>query len=125
VQDLLAAVDLVRTRGATKVFLLGASRGGALSLAGATQTPVDGVITLSSPPPAEGAASVAAVTVPSLYVNSENDDFAESTQAMYDAANEPRQLQMYPGGGHGVALFATHADLIDLIATFIHAHGGA
>jgi pimeloyl-ACP methyl ester carboxylesterase len=125
VQDLIAAVDLVRSRGATKVFLLGASRGGALSLTGATQTPVDGVVTLSAPPPAEGAASVSAVTVPSLYVNSENDDFADSTQAMYDAANEPRQLQMYPGGGHGVALFATHTDLVDLITTFVREHGGA
>ena len=125
VQDPIAAIDLVRSRGATKVFLLGASRGGALSLTAAMQTPVDGVITLSAPPPAAGPESVAAVTVPSLYVNSENDDFAESTQAMYDVANEPRELQMYPGGGHGVALFATHSDLIDRIATFIREHGGA
>src|SRR5262245_42672433 len=125
IQDLIAAVDLVRTRGATKVFLLGASRGGTLSLTGATQTPVDGVITISAPPPEEGPASVAAVTVPSLYVNSENDGYADSTQAMYDAANEPRQLQMYPGGGHGVALFARHPDLIDLVVNFIREHRGA
>ncbi len=125
VQDPIAAIDLVRSRGATKVFLLGASRGGALSLTAAMQTPVDGVITLSAPPPAEGPESVAAVTAPSLYVNSENDDFAESTQAMYDAANEPRELQMYPDGGHGVALFNSQPDLIDRITTFIRAHGGA
>jgi pimeloyl-ACP methyl ester carboxylesterase len=125
IQDLIAAVDLARTRGATKVFLLGASRGGALSLTGATQVPVDGLITISAPPPAEDPASVAAVTVPSLYVNSENDGYADSTQAMYAAANEPKRLQMYPGGGHGVALFARHADLIDLVANFIREHGGA
>jgi alpha-beta hydrolase superfamily lysophospholipase len=125
VQDPIAAVDLVRERGATKVFLLGASRGGALSLTAAMETPVDGVITLSAPPPTDGPAAVSAVSVPSLYVNSENDEFAESTQAMYDAANEPRELEMYPGGGHGVALFSTHDDLIDRIATFIRDHGGA
>jgi uncharacterized protein len=124
VQDTIAAIELVRSRGATRVFLLGASRGGALSLTAAMQTPVDGVITLSAPPPTEGPTAVGAVTVPSLYVNSENDDFADSTQAMFDAANEPRELQMYPGGGHGVALFNAHADLIDRIATFIRAHGG-
>jgi alpha-beta hydrolase superfamily lysophospholipase len=124
VQDPIAAIDLVRSRGATKVFLLGASRGGALSLTTAMQTPVDGVITLSAPPPTDGPAAVAAVTAPSLYVNSENDDFAESTQAMFDAANEPRELQMYPDGGHGVALFNAHADLIDRITTFIRQHGG-
>ncbi len=125
VQDPIAAIDLVRSRGATKVFLLGASRGGALSLTAAIQTPVDGVITLSAPPPADGPAAVAAVTAPSLYVNSENDDFAESTQEMYDAANEPRELHMYPDGGHGVELFNSQPDLIDRIATFIRAHGGA
>lgn len=125
IQDLIAAVDLARTRGATKVFLLGSSRGGSLSLTAATHLPVDGVITLSAPPPDAGPASVAAVTAPSLYVNSENDGYAASTQAMYDAANEPRQLQMYPGGGHGIALFARHADLMDLIVDFIREHGGA
>jgi pimeloyl-ACP methyl ester carboxylesterase len=125
VRDLLAAIDLVRSRGATKVFLLGASRGGSLSLNAAMQTPVDGVVTLSAPPPPDGAAAVAAVTVPSLYVNSENDDFADSTQAMYDAANEPKELQMYSGRGHGVALFSSQPDLIDRIVTFIGAHGGA
>lgn len=125
IQDLIAAVDLVRTRGATKVFLLGSSRGGTLSLTGATQIPVDGVITISAPPPEQGPALVAAVTAPSLYVNSENDGYADSTQAMYDAANEPRQLQLYPGGGHGVALFASHPDLIDLVVNFIREHGGA
>ena len=119
VQDTIAAIDLVRSRGATKVFLLGASRGGALSLNVAMLTPVDGVITLSAPPPAEGPAAVAAVTVPSLYVNSENDDLAESTQAMYDVANEPRELQMYAGGGHGVALFNSQPDLVERIAAFV------
>ena len=44
---------------------------------------------------------------------------------MYDAANEPRELQMYPDGGHGVALFNSQPDLIDRITTFIRAHGGA
>jgi dienelactone hydrolase len=124
VRDLLAAVELVRSRGAAKVFLLGASRGGTLSLDAATRTPVDGVVTLSAAPPLDGAAAVAAVTAPSLYVNSENDDFAESTQEMYDAAAQPKELQIYPGRAHGVALFNSQPDLIDRIVTFIRAHGG-
>lgn len=125
VRDLLAAVELVRSRGAAKVFLLGASRGGTLSLDAATRTPVDGVVTLSAAPPLDGTAAVAAVTVPSLYVNSENDEFAESTQEMYDAANEPRELQLYPGGDHGVALFNSQPDLVERIVAFLRAHGGA
>jgi pimeloyl-ACP methyl ester carboxylesterase len=124
IQDLIAAVDLARTRGATKVFLLGASRGGALSLTGATQIPVAGLITISAPSPAEDPASVAAMTVPSLYVNRENDGYADSTQAMYAAANEPKRLHL-PGRRPGVALFARHADLIDLVTNFIREHGGA
>jgi uncharacterized protein len=125
VRDVLAAIELVRSRGAETVFLVGASRGGGLSLEAAVLAPVDGVVTLSAAPPADGPAAVAAVTAPSLYVNSENDDFAQTTQEMYDAANQPKELQMYPGGDHGVALFNSQPDLIERIATFVRAHGGA
>jgi dienelactone hydrolase len=125
VLDLLAAIDLVRSRGAEKVVLLGASRGGTLSLAAATKTDVDAVVTLSAPPPDQGPAAVAAVAEPSLYVNSENDRFADSTQEMYEAANQPKEIEIYPGANHGVALFDSEPGLIDRIVAFISAQAAA
>jgi uncharacterized protein len=125
VLDLLAAIDLVRSRGAEKVVLLGASRGGTLSLVAATQTDVDAIVTLSAPPPDQGPAAVAAVTEPSLYVNSENDRFADSTQEMYEAANQPKEIEIYPGANHGVALFDSEPGLIDRIVAFVSAQTAA
>lgn len=122
-QDLLAAITFVKSQGAKKVILLGASMGGAVSLDVASQAEVAGVITLSAP--LKGwieEKKITAITAPKLFVNSQDDTYAQDTQHMFDIAQQPKEIHIYPGGAHGTSLFGTENghDVIDRIVAFAH-----
>jgi pimeloyl-ACP methyl ester carboxylesterase len=91
-QDVVAAVQQVRSAGARKVFLIGASMGGTASLAAAAVAapPVDGVISLSAPIAYRGADALAAMpklTMPLLIVAGDQDGaFAENARELHAAA---------------------------------------
>jgi fermentation-respiration switch protein FrsA (DUF1100 family) len=55
------------------------------------------------------AADLQAITVPKLFINTERDQigFADDTQKMFDAAPEPKEIQIYPGIDHGSDVFKT------------------
>src|SRR6266702_4367610 len=115
-RDVLAAIALVHSRGAKRVILLGASMGADISLIVAAETPVAGVITLS-PEYLFGLSNnqIKAIFAPKLFINSQNDGFADDTQQMFQNARPPKALHLYPGNAHGVAIFETQYGQ-DLIA---------
>lgn len=111
--DMAAAVEFVRQQGAERVVLVGASLGGMAAIEVAAVQPVDAVAVFSSPlgPVSVGfqvdIADIAAIQAPILFVVTENDNYADDIEQMYEAANEPKAIEVYPGNRHGTELFET------------------
>ncbi len=122
--DLHAAIAFARQQGATKIVLLGSSMGGTATLKVAASEQVVAVITLSAPQTfASGVsdAEVKAISAPTLFINSQNDDFASDTQHMYDMANQPKEIHLNDGSAHGTAIFDSEngAELTQRIMNFV------
>ena len=70
-RDVQAAVDFIKSKGVSRVFLIGASMGGTASLKVASREDVAGVITLSAPWAIEGLDAqedIKAVLAPKLFI---------------------------------------------------------
>jgi uncharacterized protein len=114
VPDLLGAVAYVRTLGATRVVLIGASLGGITvgKVAGSVRPAA--VVVLSSPQELSAyglvvsAPELEAMAGPKLFIASEQDTTVPpaQTRAYFDHAPEPKQFHSFPGDGHGVRIFA-------------------
>lgn len=132
--DLRAAIAFARQQGAKKIALVGASWGGMLSAMLASREGVHAVIIMASPPETRiqgevfrvETADLAAITVPKLFMSTENDRVVPNreTRRLYDAAPDPKEWQIFPGDVHGTELFATPAgaDLKARILTFLKTH---
>ena len=120
-RDVFAAIAFVRSQGAKRVILLGASMGADISLIAAAETQVAGVITLS-PEYLFGLNNneVRAISIPKLFINSVDDGYADDTRQIFQNALPPKELHLYPGSAHGVAIFGTEygQDLIARIIAF-------
>jgi alpha-beta hydrolase superfamily lysophospholipase len=106
--DVLAAIQVMRARGARKIVLGGASLGGAavLSAAALAPTRVDGVISFASPQVfgrVDALAASRALRVPALFVSAaEDNNFADEARALYEASGSPdKRLAIVPGTVHG------------------------
>jgi dienelactone hydrolase len=115
VPDLLGAVAYLKAAGASRIVLIGASLGGitvgkvGASAGAAAVVIISAEQDLSAYGLTVSAQELAALTVPKLFVASEQDTntpFAD-TRAFYERAPPPKELKTYPGGVHGVGLFAT------------------
>lgn len=123
--DLRAAIHFLRTQGVKQIALMGASLGGAVTLRVAATETVVAVATLSAvawwnnQPVTDDI--LRAIKAPKLFVNSELDDDASGTQHMYDVSAQPKQIHLYPGRAHGVAIFGTDfgPDLTQRLLTFM------
>lgn len=106
--DVLAAIQVMRARGARQFVLAGASLGGAAVLSAAALSPaqVSGVISFASPQNfgrVDALRAARALRVPVLFVSAEEDaPFPEDARAMYDACSSAdKRLAIVPGTVHG------------------------
>jgi dienelactone hydrolase len=129
--DLQAAIAYIRQQGAQQIVLVGASLGGMAALDVADEVAPTAVIILAAPlnetffPTLHTtAADIQAITVPILFLGSEEEEFAPDIQQMYDLASAPKEIQLYPGQAHGTELFATlySDELSAKILSFIQAY---
>jgi pimeloyl-ACP methyl ester carboxylesterase len=108
-EDVLAAAEELRARGARRVVVVGASMGGTAALVAAAREELDGVVTLSAPSTFMGIAAppevVAAVDEPKLFVAAEGDGQAAATaQQFYTTAPGAKRVEIVTGDDHGMAL---------------------
>jgi pimeloyl-ACP methyl ester carboxylesterase len=105
-EDILAAVRWLHARGASRVSVLGASRGGrAAAEASAASAPgeIDRLVLLS---PA-GIPEPEKLRGRTLLVASEQEPGVAQRRAQYARAPEPRRLRLLPGSAHAQHILAT------------------
>lgn len=130
--DLQAAISFAQRQGARHIVLVGASIGGAVTAnVAASTSSVTAVAIISSPrdfPQVEVSdATTARIVAPKLLMNSQGDSYASDTQAMYDAAHQPKDLHLYPGRDHGLDLLTGlyGADAMQRLLTFVQQYAPA
>jgi dienelactone hydrolase len=110
-QDVVGAVEYLRSRGVERVGLVGASQGGTASLVAAAQPGVDprAVITLSAPTEIDGLAVtpelLSSITASKLFLAGVGDaPAAASAQTLSEVAPPPKRLVILPADDHGTDL---------------------
>jgi alpha-beta hydrolase superfamily lysophospholipase len=114
-RDLRAVVARARADGARRVFLMGASYGGAVALTYAPRLTLDGVISLSGEtylPSAKANALVSAprLHMPLLVVGSRHDRYLPVKDALAlirRVGSKDKRTAFYPGGWHGWGIVET------------------
>ena len=134
--DVAAAVRAVRTLGARRVVVVGASLGGIAGVVGAANARplVTGLVAVSAPAEIAGRLNAlpaaTRLAVPTLYVAAEQDqntpyDFAADAQRLYDATGtSEKRVELEPGSLHGVALVAGSARVRALVEAFVRDPAG-
>ncbi|MGH2671957.1 MAG: alpha/beta hydrolase [Actinomycetota bacterium] len=132
-QDVVGAIEFVRSRGATSVSLVGASMGGTASLVAASRDGVDvrAVIALSAPASIEGlvvdGALLSRVSVGKLFIAGVGDAVAASdAESLYAQAPPPKRVEIVPADDHGTDLLTgSQAEVVRrLIETYLQQTGG-
>lgn len=124
VEDVLAGVDYLARNGASDVLLVGHSFGGAVVIRAAIlEARVSGVVALSSQ--SYGTEGVESISPrPILLIHGEQDEVlpAHCSVDIFQRANEPRDLILYPGCRHGLdqCVEALDRDLLRWFRAHIH-----
>jgi uncharacterized protein len=114
-EDLHGAAAYLRSRGATRIVLIGASLGGMVTAKAAKGTRADAVAIIAAPADrpdfdlSVAPADLRAVTGPKLFIASDNDATvaAAETRTIFDRAPEPKTWRSFPGTAHGTQLLDT------------------
>jgi pimeloyl-ACP methyl ester carboxylesterase len=132
-QDVLGAVDFIRSQGADSVSLVGASMGGTASLVAAAHasTPIAAVITLSAPTSIEGlVADPNVLTLLSggkLFIAGVGDaSAATSAEQLYEQSPPPKRVEIVPADDHGTDLLtgSQSEEVRTLVFNYIAQFGG-
>ncbi|MFF6955208.1 alpha/beta hydrolase family protein [Streptomyces sp. NPDC008317] len=131
VRELTAAAAYLRSKGVTKLLLVGASKGGTavLSAAGAITPPVDAVVSLSAPSTYSGMDAsmvVPNLTMPVFYMAAELDSpFQDSTKELSKLTKKAKEndLTIVGGFNHGVSMLSDEANYAKVKA-FLKKYGG-
>lgn len=131
VKDLLEVLAFVKSHGFSKVILIGACRGGVISLQVAannnSNTDIIAVAALAAPIQYEGTTfytseELRSISIPKLLINSEGDDSANDTRKMHEVFIDPKAIFFYSGNEHGTDIFSNpdhKKALIKQLANFI------
>ncbi|MDE2860382.1 MAG: alpha/beta fold hydrolase [Chloroflexota bacterium] len=108
--DVEAALDYLKDRGASRVFLVGASMGGTASLKVAARSEVAGVVTLSAPPSIDGVDAtpdLRRIAAPKLFIAARDDGFyARSASLFEQRTDDPRERHLVEGAAHGTDMLS-------------------
>ncbi|MDF9814455.1 hypothetical protein [Streptomyces sp. SPB162] len=129
--EVVAGAQLLRSKGAKKLVLMGASKGGTSVLAAAAKVAPapDAVVSLSAPErygQMDAAAAVPGLTAPILYMAADGDTaFADSTKALSKASVKAAENSLYivTGANHGVSMLDDAGNWAKVTA-FLKKYGG-
>ena len=106
--DLEGALEHLAQRGVYDVFVIGASMGGTAAVKVAMGRSLLGIVALSAPAEFQGVTAMEdgqRLSVPTLFIAAEDDRTAQqAAAALFEAASQPRLLEIYAGGDHGTDL---------------------
>lgn len=121
VLDALAACSFLKGIGAEQVVIVGHSFGGAVAVKAGELAPIStAVVGMSSQ--RFGTQEVEQLGKPLLLIHGQRDEVLDqaASQDIYDRAQEPKQLVLLEGAGHGLMEVAD--EVHDLLKEFITAH---
>ena len=131
--DLAAAVGRLRSLGATKIFVIGASMGGTAAVVVAASEELEGVIAISAPLEIAGLRADEAagrLNEPSLFIAGEKEEasYVDGARALALAAPDPKRLELIRGASaHGTDLLieqTASARVSKAILDFLSEYGG-
>ncbi len=123
--DVRAAAAYLRSQGARRIVLVGASMGGTAAIKAAAQRVGEALVVVSGPMRFRGLnvspADLAGLAIPSLWITSAGDSVTPDMRAMFAAAGGTKTLHVYSGSAHGTDIFdSPHGpDLMGRILVFV------